>query len=310
MSETAPKELWGPETVKAVANFPVSGEPMPVPVVRWLGRVKAAGARVNAELGLLDPDLAERIAAAADRVAAGEFDDQFPIDVFQTGSGTSSNMNANEVIAALAGEPVHPNDHVNLGQSSNDVFPTAVHLAALGEIVSDLLPALGELAEALEAKAGEFEDVVKSGRTHLMDAVPVTLGQEFGGYAAQVRQGIARLEATLERLGQIPLGGTATGTGLNTHPEFAERVRARLAEETGLTISPPADPFEAQAARDALVEASGALKTVAVSLTKIANDIRLMGSGPRAGLAEIRLPGSRREARSCRGRSTRSSRRS
>jgi fumarate hydratase, class II len=290
VSETAPRELWGAETEKAIANFKLSGEPVPAPVVRWLGRIKAAAARVNAELGLLDADVAERIASAADRVAAGEFDEQFPIDVFQTGSGTSSNMNANEVIAALAGDGVHPNDHVNLGQSSNDVFPSAVHLAALGELASDLLPALGRLAESLAAKAEEFEDVVKSGRTHLMDAVPVTLGQEFGGYAAQVRLGIERVEATLERVGRIPLGGTATGTGLNAHPEFAERVRARLSEETGLTILPPADPFEAQAARDALVEASGALKTVAVSLTKIANDIRLMGSGPRAGLAEIRLP--------------------
>jgi fumarate hydratase class II len=276
--------------MKAVENFPVSGEPIPVPVARWLGRIKAAAARVNAELGLLEPEKAERIAAAGDRIAAGEFDDQFPIDVFQTGSGTSSNMNANEVMAALAGEGVHPNDDVNMGQSSNDVFPSAVHLAALDELTHDLLPALGSLAEALEAKAREFADLVKSGRTHLMDAVPVTLGQEFGGYAAQVRQGIARVQATLERLGQIPLGGTATGTGLNTHPEFAERVRARLSAETGLTILPPADPFESQAARDALVEVSGALKVVAVSLTKIANDIRLMGSGPRAGLAEIRLP--------------------
>jgi fumarate hydratase, class II len=290
VSETAPRELWGPETQKAVANFPVSGEPMPVPVVRWLGRIKAAAARVNAELGLLEPDVAERIAAAGDRIASGDFDDQFPIDVFQTGSGTSSNMNANEVIAALAGEGVHPNDHVNLGQSSNDVFPSAVHLAALGELQSDLLPALGRLAESLEAKAADFEEIVKSGRTHLMDAVPVTLGQEFGGYAAQVRQGIARVEATLERVGEIPLGGTATGTGLNTHPDFAARVRARLSDETGLVIAPPPDPFEAQAARDALVEASAALKVVAVSLTKIANDLRLMGSGPRAGLAEIRLP--------------------
>jgi fumarate hydratase class II len=290
MSETAPNELWGGETAKAVDNFPVSGEPMPAPVIRWLGRIKAAAARVNAELGLLDGDLAERIATAGDRVASGEFDDQFPIDVFQTGSGTSSNMNANEVIASLAGEGAHPNDHVNLGQSSNDAFPSAVHLAALGEIQSDLLPALGRLAESLETKAEEFADAVKSGRTHLMDAVPVTLGQEFAGYAAQVRQGVERVESTLGRLGQIPLGGSATGTGLNTHPEFAARVRARLADDTGLAISAPADPFEATAARDGLVEASGALKTVAVSLTKIANDIRLMGSGPRAGLAEITLP--------------------
>jgi len=283
-------QLWGGETEKAVANFPVSGEPIPVPVARWLGRIKAAAARVNAELELLDPEVAERIAGAADRIAAGEFDDQFPIDVFQTGSGTSTNMNANEVIASLAGEGAHPNDHVNLGQSSNDVFPSAVHLAALGELQSDLLPALGRLAESLEAKSEEFADFVKSGRTHLMDAVPVMLGQEFAGYAAQVRQGVERIEATLGRLGQIPLGGTATGTGLNTHPEFAARVRARLSEETGLVISAPADPFESQAARDALVETSGALKTVAVSLTKVANDLRLMGSGPRAGLAELRLP--------------------
>ena len=291
MSETAPRdELWGGETRKAVENFPVSGEPIPASVARWLGRVKAAAARANAELGLLDADKAERIAQAADRVAAGEFDDQFPIDVFQTGSGTSSNMNANEVIAALAGDGVHPNDDVNLGQSSNDVFPSAVHLAALDELVTDLVPSLTALAGSLERKAEEFSDVVKSGRTHLMDAVPVTLGQEFGGYAAQVRQGVVRVEETLGRVGQIPLGGTATGTGLNTHPEFAERVRRRLAEETGLVIAAPADPFEATAARDALVEASGALKTVAVSLTKIASDLRLMGSGPRAGLAEIALP--------------------
>jgi fumarate hydratase class II len=284
------RELWGDETRKAIANFQVSGEPIPVPVARWLGRIKGAAARVNAELGLLDPDKAERIAAAADRVAGGELDDQFPIDVFQTGSGTSSNMNANEVLAALAGDDVHPNDDVNMGQSSNDVFPSAVHLAALGELTSELLPALDRLAGSLEAKAGEFDDVVKSGRTHLMDAVPITLGQEFGGYAAQVRLGLARVEATLERLGRIPLGGTAVGTGLNTHPEFAERVRRRLSDETGLRILPPADPFEAQAARDALVEASGALKVLAVSLTKIANDLRLMGSGPRAGLGELFLP--------------------
>ncbi|MDX6414123.1 MAG: fumarate hydratase, class [Gaiellaceae bacterium] len=284
------RELWGAETRKAVVNFPVSGEPIPPSVARWLGRIKAAAARVNAELGLLDEDKAQRIAAAGDRVASGELDGQFPIDVFQTGSGTSSNMNANEVLASLAGEDVHANDDVNMGQSSNDVFPSAVHLAALGEIVNDLLPALQQLADSLQAKAVEFDDVVKSGRTHLMDAVPVTLGQEFGGYAAQVRQGSERVGGTLARLGQIPLGGTAVGTGLNTHPEFAGRVRARLSEETGLEISAPADPFESQAARDSLVETSGALKTLAVSLTKIANDLRLMGSGPRAGLAEIFLP--------------------
>ncbi len=286
----ASRELWGAETRKAVENFPVSGEPIPAAVVHWLGRIKAAAARVNADLGLLDADVAARIADAADRVAEGAYDDQFPIDVFQTGSGTSSNMNANEVIAALAGDGVHPNDHVNMGQSSNDVFPSAVHLAALDRIVNDLDPALDGLADALAAKATEFRDVVKSGRTHLMDAVPVTLGQEFGGYAAQIREGRARVDATLERLGKIPLGGTATGTGLNTHPEFAARVRARLTEATGLAIHPPADPFEAQANRDGLVEASGALRSVAVSLTKIANDLRWMGSGPRAGLAEIFLP--------------------
>jgi fumarate hydratase class II len=290
VSTEAKQELWGAETRKAIDNFPVSGEPIPVPVARWLGRIKGAAARVNAELGLLDADKAERIAAAADRIAAGEMDDQFPIDVFQTGSGTSSNMNANEVIASLAGEGVHANDDVNMGQSSNDVFPSAVHLAALDELVDDLMPALEQLANSLQAKAAEFDDVVKSGRTHWMDAVPVTLGQEFSGFAAQVRQGYDRVGSTLDRLGQIPLGGTAVGTGLNTHPDFAAKVRRRLAEETGLTINPPADPFEAQAARDGLVEASGALKTVAVSLTKIANDLRFMGSGPRVGLAEIALP--------------------
>jgi fumarate hydratase class II len=284
------KQLWGGETAKAVENFPISGETVPVSVVRWLARVKGAAALVNGELGLLDKRRAGRIEKAASEIAAGKHDAQFPIDVFQTGSGTSSNMNANEVIAALAGDDVHANDDVNMGQSSNDVFPSAVHLAALDELTNDLLPALGGLAEALEAKAREFDDVVKSGRTHLMDAVPVTLGQEFGGYAAQVREGISRLEVTMHRLGQIPLGGTAVGTGLNTHPEFAERVRTRLTEESGLEVLPPADPFEAQAARDGIVEASGALKVVAVSLTKIANDLRWMGSGPRAGLAEIRLP--------------------
>jgi fumarate hydratase, class II len=291
VSETVEREqLWGAETRKAIESFGVSGEPIPLSVAHWLGRIKAAAARANADLGLLDREKAERIAAAADRVAAGELDDQFPIDVFQTGSGTNSNTNANEVIATLAGEDVHANDDVNMGQSSNDVFPSAVHLAALDQATHDLLPSLEQLAASLARKADEFDDVVKSGRTHMMDAVPMTLGQEFGGYAAQVRQGVARIEGALPRVGQVPLGGTAVGTGLNTHPEFAERVRTRLSEETGLMISPPADPFEAQAARDALVELSGALKTVAVSLTKIANDLRLMGSGPRAGLSEIFLP--------------------
>jgi fumarate hydratase, class II len=284
------EQLWGGETTKAVDNFPVSGERVPVPVVRWLGRLKGAAAQVNGELGELDAELAARIADAGDAVAAGEHDDQFPVDVFQTGSGTSSNMNANEVLAKLAGEPAHANDHVNMGQSSNDVFPSAVHLAALDEVTQDLLPAMEGLQEALAEKAERFADVVKAGRTHLMDAVPVTLGQEFGGYTAQVRLGIQRVEGTLRRVGQIPLGGTATGTGLNTHPEFAAKVREKLAEDTGLTISAPLDPFEAQGNRDALVELSGALKVYAVSLNKIANDLALMGSGPRAGLAELRLP--------------------
>src|SRR4051795_12809650 len=284
------KQLWGGETSKAVENFPVSGERVPASVVHWLGRIKGAAARTNAELGLLDSELAERIAGAADAVAHGKHDDQFPIDVFQTGSGTSSNMNANEVIAALAGEGVHPNDHVNMGQSSNDVFPSAVHLAALAESQDKLLPALERLSSSLAAKAEEFADVVKAGRTHLMDAVPVTLGQEFGGYAAQIRLAGDRVRSALPRVAQIPLGGTATGTGLNTHPHFAAGVRARMAEATGVQAEPPADPFEAQGSRDALVELSGELKVVAVSLTKIANDIALMGSGPRTGLGELALP--------------------
>ena len=284
------QQLWGGETTKAVANFPVSGERVPVPVVRWLGRIKGAAARVNGELGLLDAALAERIAAAGDAIAAGDHDDQFPVDVFQTGSGTSSNMNANEVIASIAGEGVHANDHVNMGQSSNDVFPSAVHLAALAEAQDELLPALDKLAGSFERKADEFKDLVKAGRTHLMDAVPVTLGQEFAGYAAQMRLAGERVNAALPHVAQIPLGGTATGTGLNTHADFAAGVRAKLADATGVNAQPPADPFEAQANRDALVELSGALKVVAVSLSKIANDLALMGSGPRAGLGEIRLP--------------------
>jgi fumarate hydratase class II len=283
-------ELWGAETAKAVENFPVSGERVPVSVVRWLAAIKGAAARVNADLGKLDGELAERIAQGADEIAAGKHDDQFPIDVFQTGSGTSTNMNANEVIAALAGEGAHPNDHVNMGQSSNDVFPSAVHLAALDDATNTLLPALEHLEAAFTAKSAEFEDVVKSGRTHLMDAVPVTLGQEFAGYAAQVRLGARRVRNTLPQVAQIPLGGTAVGNGLNTHPEFAERIRARLSASSGLPIAPPEDPFEAQANRDALVELSGALKVVAVSLTKIAQDLAMMGSGPRSGIGEIFLP--------------------
>jgi fumarate hydratase, class II len=284
------KTLYGGETKKAVANFPISGETVPVSVIHWLGRIKGAAARANADLGKLDPKLADAIARAGDEVAAGDHDAQFPIDVFQTGSGTSSNMNANEVLAALAGDGVHANDHVNMGQSSNDVFPSAVHLAALDRATNQLLPALKQLERALTRKATRFKNVVKSGRTHLMDAVPVTLGQEFGGYAAQVRLGQERIEAALVHVRQIPLGGTATGTGLNTHPKFAEKVRRELSRQTKLKIDPPADPFEAQANRDALVELSGALKVVAVSLTKIAQDIALMGSGPRAGIGEIFLP--------------------
>ncbi len=245
-------QLWGKETSKAVENFPVSGEQVPLPVIHWLGRIKGASARVNADLGLLERDIADRIAEAADAVAAGEHDDQFPIDVFQTGSGTSSNMNANEVLAKLAGDSAHANDHVNMGQSSNDVFPSAVHLAALDQVRANLLPALERLEQALAAKAKEFADVVKSGRTHLMDAVPVTLGQEFAGYAAQIRLGRERIEATLPHVAQVPLGGTATGTGLNTHPEFAARVRELLHQDTGLEIRAPEDPFEAQGSRDAL----------------------------------------------------------
>ncbi|HVW19302.1 MAG TPA: class II fumarate hydratase [Solirubrobacteraceae bacterium] len=283
-------QLWGGETTKAVDNFQISGERVPLPVIHWLGRIKGAAAKVNAELELVDADVAARVAAAADEVASGRHDEQFPIDVFQTGSGTSSNMNANEVIANLAGEGVHPNDHVNFGQSSNDVFPSAVHLAALDQATNALLPALERLEASFAAKATELADVVKSGRTHLMDAVPVTLGQEFGGYAAQVRLGARRVRNALTQVAQIPLGGTAVGSGLNTHPEFAARVRALLSEQTGLRISAPEDPFEAQANRDALVELSGALKVVAVSLTKIANDLALMGSGPRAGIGELFLP--------------------
>ena len=249
------QELWGVETSKAVENFPVSGERVPVPVVRWLGRIKAAAARVNAELGLLDAEVAERIARAGDEVAAGEHDDQFPIDVFQTGSGTSSNMNANEVIASLAGDDAHANDHVNMGQSSNDVFPSAVHLAAVDSVRTDLLPALERLAGSFQRKADEFAELVKAGRTHLMDAVPVTLGQEFGGYAAQMTLGRDRLRDALGRAAEIPLGGTATGTGLNTHPEFAERVREKL----GLGEA-PRDRFEAQGNRDGLVELHAALR--------------------------------------------------
>jgi fumarate hydratase, class II len=285
------RQLWGAETAKAVENFPISGETVPVAVIHWLARIKGAAAAVNGELGLLPKRSASRIEKAAAEIAAGEHDGQFPIDVFQTGSGTSTNMNANEVIARLAGEGIHANDHVNMGQSSNDVFPSAVHLAALDIAQNELLPALKQLERSLSRKARSFQSVVKAGRTHLMDAVPVTLGQEFAGYAAQMALGQERVRAALEHVGQIPLGGTATGTGLNTHPKFAAKVRSRLSKESGLKqIAAPLDAFEAQANRDALVELSGALKVVAVSLTKIANDIALMGSGPRAGIGEIALP--------------------
>ena len=285
------KQLWGGETTKAVENFPISGETMPVSVVRWLARLKGAAAAVNGELGLLEERRAARIEKAAAEIAAGKHDSQFPIDVFQTGSGTSTNMNANEVIAALAGETVHANDHVNMGQSSNDVFPSAVHLAALDVAQNELLPVLRQLERSFARKAKSFAPIVKAGRTHLMDAVPVTLGHEFGGYAAQMALAQERVAAALVHVGQIPLGGTATGTGLNTHAKFAEKVRARLKRESGLKqIAGPLDPFEAQANRDALVELSGALKTVAVSLTKIAGDLALMGSGPRAGIGELFLP--------------------
>jgi fumarate hydratase, class II len=285
------KQLWGGETAKAVENFPISGERVPVEVIRWLARLKGAAAAVNGELGLLAKGKAKSIERAAAEVASGKHDGQFPIDVFQTGSGTSTNTNANEVIANLAGGGAHANDHVNYGQSSNDVFPSAVHLAALDIAQNELLPALKELERSFARKSKSFQNVVKSGRTHLMDAVPVTLGQEFGGYAAQIALGIERVQSALVHVGQIPLGGTATGTGLNTHPRFAEKVRARLKKDSGLKqISAPLDPFEAQASRDALVELSGALKVIAVSLTKIAGDLALMGSGPRAGIGEIFLP--------------------
>ena len=285
---------WQAQTQRAVENFPISGLTLEPAHIRALGLIKAAAAATNGELGILEPDLADAIAAAAQEVADGGWDAEFPIDVFQTGSGTSSNMNANEVIASLAAErigaAVHPNDDVNASQSSNDVFPSSIHLAATDGIVNDLLPALDRLAAALEAKADEFGSVVKSGRTHLMDATPVTLGQEFGGYADQVRKGVERLQATLPRLGELALGGTAVGTGINTPPQFAARVIERLREATGLPISEARNHFEAQGAQDALVETSGQLRTIAVGLYKISNDLRWMGSGPTAGLGEISIP--------------------
>ncbi|HVM03364.1 MAG TPA: class II fumarate hydratase, partial [Acidimicrobiales bacterium] len=286
--------LWGASTQRAVENFPVSGRPVDAALVQALARVKGAAARENARLGVVDADMAEAIAAAAGEVAGGAHADQFPVDVFQTGSGTSSNMNVNEVVAGLAsrrlGRAVHPNDHVNASQSTNDVFPTAIHLAAAAGVTADLVPALESLAAALRAKQADLAEVVKAGRTHLMDATPVTVGQEVGGWARAVELGVERLRACLPRLGELPIGGTAVGTGINAPPGFAAGVVARLAAETGLPLTEAADHFEAQGGRDALVEASGALRTVAVSLFKQANDLRWMASGPRTGLAEIRLP--------------------
>jgi fumarate hydratase class II len=286
--------LWGAQTQRAVDNFPVSGEPVGRDLIGALGSIKGCAARVNAELGVLDADVANAIGDAAAAVARGEHDDQFPVDVFQTGSGTSSNMNANEVIAALAsrslGRKVHPNDDVNASQSSNDVFPSAIHLAAVRLFVVDLIPALKHLASALTAKSQEFAGVVKVGRTHLMDAVPVTLGQEFGGYAFAVRQGVDRLSSVLPRLGELPLGGTATGTGLNAPAGFATRVSDQLATSMKLPLTEAPNHFEAQGSRDALVEASGVLRVIAVSLYKMCNDLRWMGSGPQAGLGEISIP--------------------
>ena len=286
--------LWRAQTQRAVENFPISGRPLESAQIRAMGLLKAACAIVNKERGLLSAEQADAIVAAAKEIAEGKHDAEFPIDVFQTGSGTSSNMNTNEVIASIAkanGVEVHPNDHVNMGQSSNDTFPTATHVAATEAAVKDLVPGLKVLQESLAKKAKEWETVVKSGRTHLMDAVPVTLGQEFSGYARQIEAGIERIEATLPRLGELPIGGTAVGTGLNTPADFGAKVTAELVELTGIKeLREAQNHFEAQANRDALVEFSGAMRTVAVSLNKIANDIRWMGSGPLTGLAEIHLP--------------------
>jgi fumarate hydratase class II len=290
-----PKDAkWGAQTQRAVENFPISGETLPPNLIAALARIKAAVARVKLEGGMIEPDLARAIIEAAEAVAAGSHGGQFPIDIFQTGSGTSSNMNMNEVLATIAGEelgrPVHPNDDVNHPLSSNDMFPASIHLAATDAVVGDLIPALNQLAEALATRATAFADLVKAGRTHLMDATPVTLGQEFGGYAAAVRMGVERLQATLPRVAELPLGGTAVGTGINSPPGFGAAVIAELARETGLPLTEARDHFEAQGGQDALVELSGQLRTIAVSLTKIANDLRWMGSGPRAGLGEINIP--------------------
>ncbi|MFJ4838661.1 class II fumarate hydratase [Streptomyces sp. NPDC088746] len=285
---------WRAQTQRAVENFPISGQRLERAHIEALARIKAAAAKVNAELKVLDPDIADAIQEAAAEVAEGRWDEHFPIDVFQTGSGTSSNMNTNEVVATLAterlGREVHPNDHVNASQSSNDVFPSSIHIAATAAVTADLIPALEHLATALERKSAEFSEVVKSGRTHLMDATPVTLGQEFGGYAAQIRYGVERLRASLPRLAELPLGGTAVGTGINTPPGFSAAVIAEVTRTTGLRLTEARNHFEAQGARDGLVEASGQLRTIGVSLTKISNDLRWMASGPRTGLAEINLP--------------------
>ncbi|MEU7304429.1 class II fumarate hydratase [Streptomyces sp. NPDC007206] len=285
---------WRAQTQRAVENFPISGQRLERAHIEALARIKGAAAKVNAQLGVVDKETAEAIQEAAGEVAEGRWDEHFPVDVFQTGSGTSSNMNANEVIATLAserlGRDVHPNDHVNASQSSNDVFPSSVHIAATAAVTHDLIPALEHLAASLSRKSEEFADVVKSGRTHLMDATPVTLGQEFGGYAAQIRYGVERLKASLPRLAELPLGGTAVGTGINTPPGFSAAVIEEVARVTGLPLTEARDHFEAQGARDGIVETSGQLRTIAVGLTKIANDLRWMASGPRTGLAEIRLP--------------------
>ncbi len=290
-----PKDaLYAAQTQRAVENFPISGDPLEPAQIAALARIKKAAALANKELGTLDGAIADAIARAADRVIAGEFPQHFPIDVYQTGSGTSSNMNMNEVLATLAtndlGSPVHPNDHVNASQSSNDVFPTSVHIAVTQELIDDLIPALDHLAVAFETKAEAWKSIVKSGRTHLMDATPVTLGQEFGGYARQMRLGIERVQSVLPRVAEVPLGGTAVGTGINTPAGFPQKVLELIVADTELPITEAKDHFEAQANRDALVEASGALRTIAVSLTKINNDIRWMGSGPNTGLGEIHIP--------------------
>ena len=288
------KALYGAQTQRAVENFPISGEPLPPAFIHALGGIKQAAARVNAALGSIDPAIAKAIEQAAGEVAEGRWDAEFPIDVFQTGSGTSSNMNANEVIARrageLAGKSIHPNDHVNFGQSSNDVIPTALHVSATLELEGDLLPALRHLREVLDRKAREFDAVIKTGRTHLMDATPIRLGQEFSGYASQIEHGIARIEATLPDLRELAIGGTAVGTGLNTHVEFGRRMAAEIQKLTGSPFAEARNHFEAQGAQDGALWASGALNTVAASLMKIANDVRLMNSGPRCGLAEVSLP--------------------